>query len=50
MIAMTRAAMRIGATDYRDGKPLTSNPYIVGSWPARAYADAWLAAWLGGGA
>jgi len=38
-----------GKSDYAAGKALSANPYKVGTYCARMWADGWLAAWMGGG-
>jgi hypothetical protein len=38
---------KLGAREYGEGKPLSANPYVVGTYCARLWADGWIKAWLG---
>jgi hypothetical protein len=37
---------KIGKSDYAAGLPLSANPYKIGTYCARLWADGWLSAWM----
>lgn len=39
---------RLGRADYLAGKSLSANPYVVGTFYARMWADGWLNQWMVG--
>jgi hypothetical protein len=45
-IKASTACPRRGREDYAKGKPLSANPYVVGTYCARLWTDGWLRAWM----
>ena len=37
---------KVGKADYLASKPMSANPYKVGTYCARMWADGWLKAWM----
>lgn len=45
-VKATSVCPKLGRAAYLAGASLATNPYVVGTYCARMWADGWLAAWM----